>query len=118
MINQIKSLHTDTLVYELEDFISEYEIEIIDKGIGELLKKFDSVNLMLYIHVKGENVGSFIKEFQVGMKYWSKINKIAYIGDNKNWNTLVAIDNFFTKFKEKYFDIEDISEAWDWINKN
>ena len=117
MIKEIKSLHTNTLVYELEEFISQYEINIIDKGIAAKLKGFDKVNLMLYVNVKGENTASFIKEFQLGIKYWNKIGKIAYIGDKKNWKTLIAIDNFFTKFKEKYFELDDIAKAWDWINK-
>jgi len=117
MIKQISSLHSNTLVYELEEYISQYEIEIIDKGIETILKDFDKVNLMLYINVKGENLASFIKEFQLGIKYWNKIGKIAYIGEKRKWKTLIAIDNFFTKFKEKYFELDDIAKAWDWINK-
>ncbi|HHC79633.1 MAG TPA: STAS/SEC14 domain-containing protein [Flavobacteriia bacterium] len=116
MIKEVKSLHTNTLVYELEEFISQYELDIIDKGIETVLKDFDTVNLMLYINVEGENLASFIKAFQLGIKYWDKINKIAYIGDKKKWKTLIAIDNIFTKFKEKYFDIDEIAKAWDWIN--
>ena len=116
MINQIKSLNSNTLVYELEEFISQYEIDIIDKGIAARLKDFDKINLMLYINVEGENVASFIKEFQVGLKYWNKINKIAYIGDHKHWKALIEIDNFFTKFKEKYFELDNIAKAWNWIN--
>jgi alkyl hydroperoxide reductase subunit AhpF len=68
MIKEIKSLHVNTLVYELEEFISQYEIDIIDKGISETLENFDKVNLMLYVNIEGENLASFIKEFQVGIK--------------------------------------------------
>ena len=118
MIRKVKSLHSNTLVYELEEFISQYEIAIIDKDIETILQEFNKVNLMLYINVAGENLGSFIKEFQVGIKYWNKINKIAYIGDHKKWATLVFIDNFFTKFKERYFEVDDIANAWDWINND
>ena len=118
MINQIDSNQVNTLVYELEDYISQYEIEIIEIGINETLKKVKKVNLILYIDVKGENFSAFIKEFQISMKYWNNINKTAYVSDKKHWKTLVAVDNFFTKRKEKYFDIDDISKAWMWIKEN
>lgn len=102
----------------MDDFISQFEIEIIEKGIHETLLNYPKVNLMINVNVEGENLGSFIKEFKVGIKYWSKIDKIAYIGDKKkHWKFLVEIDNLFTKFKEKYFDIDEITKAWDWIKE-
>ncbi len=116
MIKELESQNANTLVYELEDYISQYEIEIIDKGIDALLKNRSKVNLMIAVNVKGENLGAFVKEFQVGVKYWNKVNKIAYVADKKYWKTLIEIDNFFTKFKEKYFNIDDIGKAWDWLN--
>ncbi len=116
MIKELESQNANTLVYELEDYISQYEIEIIDKGIDALLKNRSKVNLMIAVNVKGENLGALVKEFQVGIKYWNKVNKIAYVTDKKYWKTLVEIDNIFTKIKEKYFNIDDIGKAWDWLN--
>jgi hypothetical protein len=116
MIRSVKSLNVNTLVFELEEFISQYEIDIIDKAIEAKLNNFNKVNLMLFINIEGENLASFIEESLLGIKYWNKINKIAYISDKKNWKALVAIDNFFTKFKEKYFELENIAKAWNWIN--
>jgi len=118
MIKQIDSLRVDTLVYELDEFITKEEIIIIDEGIEFMLSEIDKVNLMICINAKGESFGAFIKEFQVGMKYWNKINKIAYVADKKYWKTLVALDNLFTKFKEKYFDIDDMDNAWKWFKED
>jgi len=116
MIKEIKSPYKNTLIYELDTFISKVEIDIMEKGIQETLKHFDKVNLMINVNVAGESLGAFIKEFQMGIKYLNKINKIAYVTDKKHWETLVAIDNIFTKIKEKYFGLDDIAKAWDWIN--
>jgi len=116
MIQRIKSPYPHILIYDLEEFISQYEIEIIDKDIEQVLKNFNKVSLMIYVNIKGENIASMIKEFQLGIKYWNKIHKIAYIGEHKNWKTLVAIDDFFTKFKEKYFELDETAKAWDWLN--
>jgi len=115
MLRQINSLRPDTLVYELDEFVTKDEIIDIDEGIESVLSKFDKINLMICIDIKRESFGAFIKELQVGIKYWNKINKIAYVADKKHWETLVEIDNVFTKFREKYFDIDDMDNAWKWI---
>jgi len=31
---------------------------------------------------------------------------------------VVAFDNLFTKFKEKYFDVDDMGNAWKWLKEN
>ncbi len=117
MLRQIDSLRVDTLVYELDEFVTKDEIIAIDEGIEFMLSEIDTVNLMICINASGESFGAFIKEFQMGIKYWNKINKVAYVADKKHWKTLVAIDNFFTKFKEKYFDVDDMDAAWKWLKE-
>ncbi len=117
MIREIKSPNPDTLVYELDDYITQYEIDIIDIGIGNVLKNFDKVNLMIYIDIKGENLGALIEMIEVELKHWNDIYKIAFIGDSKKGGALIKIENYFTKFKERYFQIDELSKAWDWINE-
>jgi len=70
MIKELKSPHQNILIYELDALISQFEIEIIEKGIQETLINYPKVNLMINVNVEGENLGSFIKEFEVGIKYW------------------------------------------------
>ncbi len=53
----------------------------------------------------------------MGIKYWNKINKIAYIDDNKKWGSLIVLDDIFTKFKEKYFELDQIDKAWEWLSE-
>ncbi|RUA07084.1 MAG: hypothetical protein DSY82_08695 [Flavobacteriia bacterium] len=117
MINQLESKKENTLIYEFSEFITQYDIKKIEKDIEKVLKNRDKVNLMLYVHVEGENIASFVEEFRAGIKYWNKLNKIAYIGKKEKWARWVVIDNFFTKFKEKYFELDDIERAWKWLNE-
>ncbi len=69
MITQIKSTHPNTLVYELDFFITYQEIDIIQKGIEQTLKNHNKVNLILDVQVKGESFSALIKELKVGLKY-------------------------------------------------
>lgn len=118
MIKQLKSDHPKTLIYELYDFITKDEIDKMSEGIATALQNFEKVNLMLILDVKRETLGSLIEEFQLGIKYWNRIGKIAYLANNNHLSAFVEVDNLFTKFKEKYFGLDQISEAWDWINEN
>jgi len=118
MLTQIESLREDTLVYELDGYVTNEDIDYIDRGIEFMLSKLDTINLMIYINAQGEGFDTLVKEFQVSKKYIDYINKIAYISNKNYWNFLVSIDNLSTKYKEKYFDIDAIAKAWDWIDEN
>jgi len=118
MLTQIKSLREDTLVYELDGYVTNEDIEYIDRGIEFMLSKLDTINLMIYINAKGEGFNTLFREFQLGKKYSNTINKIVFISNKNYWNLLVSIDNLSTKYKEKYFDIDNIAKAWDWIDED
>jgi len=118
MLTQIDSPRKNTLVYELDGYVTKEDIDYIEKGIEFTLTAYDSINLMIYINAKGEGFDTLVKEFQVSKKYIDYINKIAYIFNKNHWNFLVSIDNLSTKYKEKYFDIDAIAKAWDWIDEN
>lgn len=115
MLTQIDSPRKDVLIYELDGYVTKEDIEYIDNGIEFTLFRYDTINLMIYLNAKGEGMDTLFKEFQLGVKYSKYIHKIAFIADKNYWNWFVFLDNISTKFKEKYFDVDDIAKAWDWI---
>ena len=118
MLTQIKSLREDTLVYELDGYVNKEDIECINDGIEFKLSKLDAINLMIYINAKGEGFDTLIQEFLLALKYSNDINKMAFISDKNYWKLLVTLDNMSSTYKEKYFDIDDIAKAWDWIGED
>lgn len=119
MLRQVDSIRVDTLVYELDEFVTKEEILIIEEGIEFMLSEMDMINLMICINnTTGESFDALVKEFQLGLKYSNKINKVAYLTDNKNWKTLINIENIFTNFRIKYFNIDDIDSAWKWLSND
>lgn len=117
MVEKLKSLREDTLVYELSWVVSEKSIANIEPEMKKLEEKFGKVKLMIILNAKGETLSAMLEEFELGIKHWNKISKIAYVGDKKRWKPLIAIDNVFTKFEEKYFDLNDLDEAWKWLGE-
>ena len=118
MLTQIESPRGNTLVYELDGYVSVEDISYIEEGIKFKSSKYDVVNLMIYINAKGEGFDTLLKEFELGIKYANLIHKIAFISDKDYWNLFVYIDNLSTGYKERYFDIDSVAKAWDWIDQD
>lgn len=118
MIKKLKSLRPDTLVYDLTWVVGEAEIASIEPEMKKIENKYGKVKLMIGLDAKGETLPALMEEFVLGIKHWNKIDKIAFVGEKKWWKPLIAMDNLFTKFDEKYFDISQIEDAWNWLGKN
>jgi len=116
MINIVKSKLPNTLIAELEGNITAAELDVINTGLYNLEQKHTEVNLVVSItNVKGQSFGALVREIEYGIVHWNKLSKVAYIGDKKWWKPLVELDDVFTKFKEKYFDINEMENAIEWI---
>jgi hypothetical protein len=117
MLKQIDSPRKDTLVYELDGYVTKKDIKSINNSIELTLSRYDTVNLMIYLNIKKEGFNTLFKEFQLGGKYSKYIRKIAFISDKKYCNLFVFLNNISTKYKKKYFDLDHIANAWNWIEK-
>ena len=104
MLTQIESPRKDTLVYELDGYVSEEDIVHIDNGIEFTLSLYDRVNLMIYLNAKGEGLSTLIREFKLGTKYSNCIYKIAFVSDKKFSNLFMILDNFTNRYQKKYFE--------------
>ena len=53
-------------------------------------------------------------DIKFALKHWSDIGRIAVVGEKK-WEELATrVDNFFAKWEEKYFHMDEMAQAWDW----
>ena len=115
MIKIVESLRPDTLVYELNGFVTKDEIAAIEPDMKTIEERMGHINLVIMLNAEGESMGAILKEEQLSVKHWNKIKKIAYVGDKKWWKPVVIIDNILTKFEEKYFDVDEMEKGWKWL---
>ena len=117
MIKKLKSLRPDTLVYELSWLVIGAEIASVEPDLEKIENKYGQVKLLIVLDARGESFSALLKEFVLGIKHWNKIDKIAFVGEKEWWKPLIAVNNVFTKFDEKYFDVSKLEAAWEWLGE-
>ena len=122
MIRQLPETHGNNLAFEVTGEVTlEDELAWI-KSLDEITEKYDKFNVMVIL---GENarwgIDSGIADIKWIAKHVDKFNRIAIVADSAVWKWLIKVDSFFAKFvgvNEKYFDVKDAKEAWEWVQGN
>ena len=115
MIIQGDSHRSDTLVFEFIGKITSEEVKEIIPKIEAKKNELGHLNLVILIDTTSETFGAFIEEMKIGIHNWSTLKKIAIVSDQKKFKKFTYLDNLFTKFEEKYFDINHLNLAWEWL---
>lgn len=120
MKTEINALHSNVITVELTDEkVTEQHIQQLEKVVEELHEKTDRVCLLILLgsHTKA-TIKMFFEAFGFIKKEHKMIYKIAIVADSKLVKTGVALDNLVLPWKEKYFPIENLEEAWSWITSS
>ncbi len=117
MYVEIDKIHKNLISVEfLESEIKKREIDWLSKHIKELRQEFPKVNLLILLpnHSKA-TIKTVFSVFKFFIEEHSYIGKIAIIGHHSILPTLIDIENRLVPWEEKYFDIETLEEAWNWV---
>ena len=101
---------------EVKEEITQEEIIELDKKVKTLHEKYDLVNIMLLItHHSQISFKAVYETLKLAINEGKAINKVAIISDRKFIKLGVQLDNLLLPWKERYFYIDSIDEAWNWI---
>jgi hypothetical protein len=94
-------------------------LEQIKPLLGELLMEHEKVNILILLtDFTGWDLKGFFGEIRLGLKFYNRMNKIAIVGDKKWEELLVKIDAPFEKAEERFFYLNDLEKAWEWVEEN
>lgn len=121
MIEIIPESHDNVLGYRASGKLieSDYE-EIMIPGIEAVIKEYDNVNFLFYLddEFKGWKTGALVDDIKLGLsKIMNGINKFAMVGGPKWVQWGMKLDNLIIRGKVKIFTVDQIDEAWDWLNE-
>jgi len=109
---------------EISGEYTKEDVEELEKIFeGKVAEGHDRLNLLFKIDnldIGKIHVSAFIEDSKYALKHMDQMRHLAIVGDSKLEKVLVELDNkVFGKKKEelieKYFDVADIAEAWEFI---
>ena len=114
---EINSTHKNVISVELTDEkVTQHHIQQLEKAVEELHEKTNDIHIIILLgsHTKGS-----LKMLYEALKFIKKehktIHKIAVVAHSTFIKAGVAMDNMVLPWQEKYFDIENLEDAWQWI---
>ena len=114
---KITDIQGNTITIEFVDCeIKKEDIGLIEEEIEKLKEHYQKVNLILLISHDKISAKALLATLRTAFHERKHIHKIAVIG-NKGLalNVLSKIDNLIVPWKEKYFSIDNLKLAWDWL---
>jgi len=120
MIKELEQSSEKVFAFEIIGKVTLEEEKAWIEKLDKRLENQDKVSAMVIL---GENASwgtwAGIEDIKWLFKNYKKFNKVAMVTESSVWKWLIAIDSKFAKLvgvDEKYFDIEDKKEAWEWVN--
>ena len=112
------SEHDNAIGFELKDNVTRNNVKEIEPKIEEFRNKKGKINMLLLVNdFKGKDLKGDIEFFRFCMKNWRKFNRVAIVG-NKKWKELLTkVDNLTGPWHEKYFNSDQLDEAWQWVEE-
>ncbi len=117
MYIEISKTHSNVISIELtNEKVTQEHIKKIDDTIAELHKKTDNLHFIVLVtpHTK-ISLDGILEVLKMAIKDRKFIRKVAIVGDSQLLKVGIAMDNAVLPWQEKYFDIDNLNDAWQWV---
>jgi hypothetical protein len=126
MITQIKVFKQNALALELLETFTEADAQFIKQLFEEKLHAgYEQVNLLLKVKdlsvMKHMDLKAFLHGEAWGFTHFSKLGRCAVVAHSEVLKAIVKVEGKIlhlvnAAFEEKYFDIDELEEAFAFIN--
>ena len=118
MIEKMIESKGNVLGFKIMGDVSKEDYKVLVPEVQALVDKEGSISLLLDItQFKWEDIDAWGADFDFGLTYRKKINKMAIVGD-KTWEKWITnLAEPFYSIKAKFFTSADIEDAWKWLNE-
>ncbi|MFV0376402.1 MAG: STAS/SEC14 domain-containing protein [Mangrovibacterium sp.] len=124
MLEQLETFEGNVLAIEIIDSFTETDEKLCQKFFNEKLAKgYDKVNVLVKmdeLKMSHTNVKAFMEDSIWALRNYKKLGHMAIVAHSNVLKALVPIDNlFFQRAKEgrleRYFDVSQLDEAYDFV---
>lgn len=126
MIAQIKTFDNNCLAIEVIDGFTEEDEKICQKWFQQKVNQdYEQVNLLVKLDelkVSQSSLKAFMEDVIWVLRHYKQLGHLAIVAHSKVLKALVPIDNLFFQRaskgrQERYFDISQLAEAFDFVNE-
>ncbi|WP_196888810.1 STAS/SEC14 domain-containing protein [Aureivirga sp. CE67] len=113
----VNEAHGNVISIEVsEEIITKTQVEKVEEVINDLKEKYNDIRLFIMIgeHSKISFKG-VLEALNIVKDDHKVIHKVGIVGNSTFIKEGTALDNLALPWKEKYFNIENLEKAWEWI---
>lgn len=121
MLQFINDLPKDVVgIHAIGEVTKEDYEKVLLPRMNDLVKRQGRIKYLLVLETDVQNfsAGSWWEDLKLGLKNFTKWNKIAVVTDQKSVEWLSDAFRFFIPGKSKGFPFSELAEAIKWISEN
>lgn len=119
MLKLISSKDPSTVAIEFSGQATKEDVKHMDQYIKEHFSDGEKFNMFVVVRdMDGSTLKGGLEGFKEDMKRWKQYNKVAMISE-KNWvEASMRLTNYLPGITAKYFDQNQVEEAWNWLKQS
>ncbi|WP_435102167.1 STAS/SEC14 domain-containing protein [Halarchaeum sp. P4] len=116
MIRRLERSGGDVLGYEVGDELSEAELEAILEDIETTIAEEGAVQILVHMpDVPRPDLDALDEDIGFWLEHGDDIGRYAVVGDSRLLEWVTDVEDHLTSIDLRYFDEDEMDEAWDWL---
>ncbi len=113
-IRPSKDIHT--IAVEVNGKVEKEDMMKLDKVIQEKFEDQGKFNVYAIVYdFDGAGLGAVAQELKIDVKRWSQYAKLAVLSEDKKIQAMTEASGLLPGVKTKHFALDEMEEAWSWI---
>ncbi len=116
MIKRIPAEDKNIFAFQAIGKLTQEDYQEFLPQLEELIRKHGRISMLVeLIDFEGWEPKAAWEDFRFGMTHDRDFDRIAIVGDSKWEKAMVALANLVSRTRMRFFQREDIDQAWEWL---
>lgn len=121
MLQILEESRSGVVGFKISGKVSAADYDVLLPVVEQAIGESGSINMLVLLEdFKGASEMEAVKkDFHFGTQQYRHVERCAFVGD-KNWYKWMVqiMDPFTRRTEEKFFEPEQLEEAWNWAAGN
>lgn len=118
MIQAYAQNHGPVLGFRLSGTLHSADYEAFGPAIESAVERYGRLRLLLHFEeFSGWDAGALWSDLKFRAQHFVDIERVAFVGENARDKALAFLLRPFTAAELRYFDVDDLGEAWAWLEE-